>query len=469
MICAPCISGADPFLIPKQQLVAGVRTIGILPTINNVNGTEASAMLLNERLADGLRAAGFEVRGAELYRSIEAEARQAGGGWFDPFTGRANLNKRAAILARAMDTYQSHYRVDAFLRAQIEEVPLRYLDEKHVHWDGVEENIVVKEGLIAFINHADGFLDHGQIPAITLLVALYDTQGKRLYSAAGGIGTRSAVVNKQFVSVDVSSLLGDSARLAQAAEVALRPLSKGGEPAKAPVRSVGIGTLLTSPDSIDTSEAEAASDSTRTEIQNTVKTIAIVPIDLNDSPHEETVRAIYQDRLVQSLKAAGYNVVSRWTYERAFTDAAEQAGGIYDPISGGIAAEKLAKAREIHTRTLRDEYHVDALLYFSFPTVALPFSRKGLVEWDGLSRSALTQDAPVGGSNAIWGRTTAISLSARLTDLTGKVLYSKRAGIDLLAQFTGTYFRSRSKMQILQDEEKASAPIRNAVSGLTDN
>jgi hypothetical protein len=128
-----------------------------------------------------------------------------------------------------------------------------------------------------------------------------------------------------------------------------------------------------------------------------------------------------------------------------------------------------AKAREIHLRTLRDEYHVDALLYFSFPTVAVPFSRKGLVEWDGVSRSALTPDIRVELGAAIRGKTNAISLSARLTDLTGKVLYSKRAGIDLLAQFTGTYFRSRSSMQVLQDEDKASPAIKSAVSGLTDN
>jgi hypothetical protein len=468
MVCLPCFSGADPFRIPKQELVAKVHVIGILPTIDSVNGAESAAAAVDQRLADGLRAAGFEVRDAANYRDTEVETRREDGGWFDPFTGRADSNKRTAIMARAMQVYQSRYKADAFLRARIDEVPLKYLDEKHVRWDGVEENIVVSESLIASINHAVGILDTGQFSVLTLLVGLYDTQGRVLYSGAGGIGARSVLVKKQFVPVDVSSLLGDTARLTQAADIALRPLGKESASADVPARSVSIGNLSTAA-AVDTHGDETVTRGTRTEIQKSVKTIAIVPIDLNGDPHEESIRAIYHNRFAQCLQAAGYDVVSRWAMEHTFKDAAEQAGGIYDPFWGNVNEEKLARAREIQTGVLREGYHVDGLLYASFPTVNVPFNHKGLAEWDGVSRSIFVKGYGMDRGTDFWGKTNAISLSVRLTDLAGKVLYSKRAGIDLLSEFTGTYFQGHSWTAILEEEDKAIAPTKNALSGLTDD
>jgi hypothetical protein len=468
MMCLPCISGADPFRIPKQELVAKVHIIGILPTINGVNGLESATAAVDQRLEDGLRAAGFEVRDAGNYRDTEAETRREDGGWFDPSTGRADSNKRTAIMARAMQVYQSRYKADAFLRARIEEVPLHYVDEKHVQWDGVEENIVASESLIASINHAVGILDTGQFSVLRLVVGLYDTQGGLLYSAAGGIGARSVLVKKQFAPVDISSLLGDTARLIQAADIALRPLGKISASAIVPARSVSIGNLAAAA-SVDTHGDETPTRNTRTEIQKTVKTIAIVPIDLNGDSREESIRAIYHNRLAQCLQAAGYDVVSRWAMEHTFEDAAEQVGGIYDPVWGNANEQKLARVREIQTRALREGHHVDGLLYVSFPTVGVPFNHKGLVEWDGVSRSIFVKGYGMERGADFWGKTNAISMSVRLTDLAGKVLYSNRAGIELLSEFTGRSFVDHSWTSILEDEDKAIAPTKNVLAGLTDN
>jgi len=468
MLCLPFTSDAEPFKIPKEELVAKVRVIGILPVIDGVSGAESAVAAVDRRLAEILRAAGFEVWDAGNYRDTEAQIRKEDGGWFDPFTGRVDRNKETAIMKRAMQLYQSRYKADAFLRARIDEVPLKYLDEKHVRWDGVEENIVASESLIASINHAVGLLDTGQFSVLTLRVGLYDTQGGLLYFGAGGVGARSVLAKKQFVPVDVSSLLGDTVRLTQAADIALRPLGTQSAAAETPARPVSIGSLLTAAPA-EARGDEPATGSTRTEIQKTVKTIAIVSIDLNRSSHEESIQAIYHNRLAGSLQAAGYDVVSRWATERAAKDAAEQVGGPYDPIWGTVVQEKLARAREIQIRALRQEQHVDGLLYVSFPTVKVRFDYKGLVQWDGVSRSVFAQGYGMPRDANFWGSTGAISMAVQLTDLTGKILYSKRAGIDLLAEFTGTYFLDHSWEAILEDEGKAVVPVKSVLLGLTDS
>src|SRR5882724_5927489 len=119
VVCLPGIGGAEPSQTRKQDFTVTVRVIGILPTVNSIDGSEAGTKLLDERLAERLRAAGFEVREVARYQAVETEARQVSGGWFDPFTGRVDKYKRDRALDGVMGAYQLRNGVDAFLRAQI--------------------------------------------------------------------------------------------------------------------------------------------------------------------------------------------------------------------------------------------------------------------------------------------------------------------------------------------------------------
>jgi hypothetical protein len=125
--------------------------------------------------------------------------------------------------------------------------------------------------------------------------------------------------------------------------------------------------------------------------------------------------------------------------------------------------------REQQIRALKDQYHADALMYIEFPTVRLPFDRKGAVEWDGQSRSAFTPDARIDRSADLRGSVEAMSLSVRLTDLDGTMVYSRRVGIELLSRFTGFNFVRHSSAQLLMDEDKAVTATKSVLTGLTED
>jgi len=425
----------------------------------------------DEKLAESLRAAGFEVREAALYQAAENEARDAAGGWFDRFTGEVDKIKHGRILNQAVAAYQTRYKVDAYVRAQIIQAPVKYTDEKHVQWDGVEENIIASEGLLASINHVVPILasraQNGELPASSLMVMVYDPRGKILYSTSGGIGAMSALARNHFVRLDEAGLLSDPSRMAQAASIALRPMRSDSDSVTPVALPVSLGNLLDAPATEATPPAPTIAHPTRAEIQKTVKTIALAQISLKGNTYEESIRTIYQNRITQSLKDAGYEVVSPWTYQHAVTESAEEVGGVYDPISGVASPEKLAKARELQTHALKDVLHVDAVLFAVFADQSVPFDRKGMAEWDGVSRPVFAA-----GSRVIpkaTGSVPALSLVVRLNDMNDKNLYSKRAGIDTLAEFSGTGFYTQRPAHVLEDEDKASAAAKMALSGLVED
>lgn len=451
--------------IPREELVAKIRVIGILPAIDALSNTDVSDGV-DPPLAQSLRSAGFQVVEAGKYRETELEVRKQAGGWFDPITGRADPRKSKDLMDRAMQVYVERYKPDGLLRARVEERPLNYDDEKHVRFDGVEENIVASESLIAAINHGVGILDTGQFSVVSLVVGLYDMQGQVLFAGRGGIGARSVLVRKRFTPVDLPGLLQDAPRMAQAGDIAVHELVSKTSTAQVPVKFVSMGSVSTAPSA---APPEVSPVVQRTQLQKTVKTIAVLPIDLYGIGYEESIRAIYHNRLAQGLKAAGYDVVSRSDMAHLIQDAAEQVGGVFDPISGAPIEDRRAKAHEIQVRILKEQHHADALLEVTFPRISVPFNQRGQVQWDGVSQSALASNAHIDRFATFQGTLPAISLSVRLTDLDGTLLYSRRTGIELLSRFTGHYFEKLSWTQVLMDEDKAIAPTRAVLSGLTEN
>ena len=457
---------AGALRIPRKDLLARVHVIGILPAINGVNDTPVPEGI-DDQVARALRAGGFQVIEARDYLDTELAVRKTRGGWFDPFTGRWDRNKHDAMLNEAMQVYVARYQPDGLLRARVIERPMLYSDLKRVEWDGVVENVVASESLMAAWNRSVGVVNNrGEFSVLSLRVALYDLQGTELFAGQGGMGARTVLVKKQFVPVDLPDLLTDVPRITQAVAIATSELIGATHKEGAPAGVVAIGKLATP---VSPPAPEALVTAQRASIQKTVKTIAILPTDLYETGGEDSIQEIYHDQLSQDLKAAGYAVVSRWTTNQISKEAAEQVGGIFDPVSGAVLEERRTRAREIQIQQLRDQQHVDALMTVAFPKTRLPFNQKGTVQWDGVSRSAIVSGSKLDRFATYEGTVDGLSVAVRLTALDGTVLYSRRAGIDLLAHYTGSVFLEQSWSQILKDPGQSIAPVKSVLSGLTDD
>ena len=463
-LCLSSHADADPLKIPREELFSTVHIVGIIPTQYASNLPEATkaTQLLDQKLAERMRAVGFDVRTANDYRAVEDEVRQAEGGWFDPYTGKVDPLRYNKILARARDLYQSRFRLDAVLRGNIFHQPLSFRDATRVAWDGVEENIIAKGAWKA------RFPDQGQVAVMTLIVGLYDRNGKLLYTAAGGIAALGALADGKTASLDIPNLLTGSTRLSEAVEIAIRPLDAGYDPSKVTPYLLKVGHLETAAKPAPTASASApAALLSPTAIRQSIKTIAIVPIDLDGSPQSTTIQTIYQNQLSMTLQSAGYNVVSAYSYAQSWRNALEEVGGVFDPLTGKPQEEKFAHAGEIHMDTLKEQYHVDAALSASFETVDAPFDSKGMAQWDGVSRPVFAAgDMP---PKLHYGAVPAISLCVRLLDMDKTSLYSRRIGVAVLARGTHLGLSERSTMVVLEDESAAGPAAKAALSGLTGN
>jgi hypothetical protein len=463
-------TGANAQLyIPPQELKEKMPVVGILPTPVMLPGEEgkAAAAQIDAQLASGLRAAGFEVVDSDVFRAIEDENRRSSGGWFDPITGKVNEQTRSAVFARSMDTFQERHKVLGFAWAHVVRRMVEFKDPRRVAWDGVQEDVVAKEGALAALGRAFGSTDQGNISAISLKLQVFNTRAQPVYDAMGGIGTAAAVVDKRFAEIDPAAVFADTPRIERAVQIVLWPLTHNG--ANAPVQQLAqSGEKRASTPKLPLAVAAAPVPSlSRTEIRQKVMVIALAPIGDPGHPKIDLVRTQYEAQLTSALEAGGFKVAPSDLYAKAYDIAIQEVHGIYDPISGERIAANVDRVQQMVYARLHEEQGVDAILAPAFETARATYDGNGQATWDGTSESIFATVARWNGI-AKTGVTPAISLTVKLTDSSGKQIYAGRGGVDLLALYINGGFAARPQEQLLLDSTKQIQAVRIALSKLVE-
>jgi hypothetical protein len=173
----------------------------------------------------------------------------------------------------------------------------------------------------------------------------------------------------------------------------------------------------------------------RPTIVATVKTIGIMPLDLNEAvPNAAAVAARYESAIANRLEAAGFSVVRADVMREIRDGLLRESGGVYNPIDGKALEDKLKHL----ISEARDRYMVvhpvDGILY---PRIAVRRAETDYdqARWDGVSEAAsgksfLTSLFTTGGT--LSGTTPALSLIVTLTDRGDRTLYRKAGGLQLL-------------------------------------
>ena len=139
---------------------------------------------------------------------------------------------------------------------------------------------------------------------------------------------------------------------------------------------------------------------------------------------------------------------------------------LVNPKTGQVDMSKYVRPRQSLIKILATQTRVDAVLETNIESVMAPFSR-GVATWDGVQEAAAT------GAVRTWthltlapvkGQVPAATVTLRLRNSDGKLLWSERRGFCVLAVNSGigNKFRDRTISEVLQNQgnEVAEKPLR---------
>ena len=458
------------FHVLPGEVLESVPTVALLPTAvpPDVEDAESAAAKIDIELAKALTKAGFKVQGADVYKSIENEFNSAAGGFYDPLTGAIKEEVRNTVILKTFPALMERHEVRGFVRAALVYRRVPFKDAKKVSWDGVLEDVIAKQGFFASLDHSLGVRrDEGFVPALSLMVKVFDDRARVIFESAGGIAATAAISNREFVAVDLSAVLNDSSRLQRAADVVVWPMTHKGT---AEVVRQFSGTAdsklkLRTTLPIAASEVRPASVPSA-QIKEQVMTIALARIDAEGHPQVEQVRTLYEKHLSEALVKAGFRVLPSPTYAQAADAASREVGGIYDPITGKVVPDKSKAMDAALRRRLAAEHAVDAVLTPRMEMVTATYNEAGDAKWDGVTQSVFKTEFGWNG-RAYSGQQPALSLGVRLEDMNAQHLYSSRAGVELTALFISGSFEQIPKEELLVDETKSGRAVGLALAGMT--
>jgi len=424
-------AAAPGFKKPRAEILAAVKTIGLLPVdvTERVPNTEAVAERYESLVSAQLEQAGFQVVKPAAMREIRDRLKKTLGGLYDPVTGHELPGKVKAFEEYSRSEYLASHKVDATLWVGII-VRRARMSGAGADWDGVSETVTGHSGVGGFLTDTfSGNAFSGVVPALSVGIVLTDTHEERLYERAGGLQLLEYVRREgnDFAQphVDPRILMTDPARDARALALALDPLTHGSSQAsKTPIQVAPI----VSPAKDDGLPVPREALLTR------YRTVAIGPLGLGDLPQRAEVEQRYHALLAEQLQKLGFTVVGENDYADLWSAEKAAAKGFYDPFTGRIDNAKLRASRTRVFAQLHDKYPIDAVVLPSIAERAAPFSHTK-ARWDGVEETVATPPHGLAvltdQTSQLLGTMRAASLVVRVAAPDDATLFEDRGGIQL--------------------------------------
>ncbi|HWZ29450.1 MAG TPA: hypothetical protein VNX15_12855 [Gemmatimonadales bacterium] len=151
-----------------------------------------------------LESAGFTVITPGVTAATWQRVRDSLGGYYDRFTGRVVAGKLQAVETATFAVLRHDHHVDVWIRPSVATVQASFRGRK-ASWDGVQEG-------------SGGVIGDGILPALSLIVPVFDSAGHAVYQGIGGIELKSKADG------ETPPLLRDAARIVHAVHLAMDSL-----------------------------------------------------------------------------------------------------------------------------------------------------------------------------------------------------------------------------------------------------
>jgi hypothetical protein len=197
-----------------------------------------------------------------------------------------------------------------------------------------------------------------------------------------------------------------------------------------------------------------------------IRSIAVADVGLaHEVPEPEAVRSRLADLITEELTAAGFSVVPRAEVMQVAEAIREQAGAIYDPVTGEPDSAKVAAMEEAFRAAVRDSLGADAFLD---PNVVVEraWLAHGKARWDGTSQTlgSMVETLAMVARGLHEGGIPALSLCVKVLDEpNGSLLYHHHGGLELLADHS---LREVPASELFADDSRTVTSVTLALAPL---
>lgn len=197
----PELVAGDPFRVPEADFRRSVHRLCLDSLASEIAlaDDDPRRSSFEERIAERLEQAGFEVVGSKQTRAARAGIGEEPGEAFDPNTGRAIPGVALAFASHVRERLAATLECDAFVSIDLAIVQA-FWDDRLVFWDGREvwadgQDDADQVAIALRDAYIGGVRGWGAIPALSLHLAIRDREGRLIFWHAGGIQTVATLRN----------------------------------------------------------------------------------------------------------------------------------------------------------------------------------------------------------------------------------------------------------------------------------
>lgn len=216
----PDTPATDPFLAAEGQ-VRGDGMVYALASVTVPDGPPdpiVVADMFSLMIQRKLNGKGYSVVEPEVYDAWQ-ELSDEVGSFTDPETGERDEGKLSRAMVEVLRRLGAGFDAGAILIPSIEVVEAPYQSGR-AYWHGTSQPVKAGGVLTNFMAGSPG----GKVPALSLRIAVYSPDGRKLYSHTGGIEVLRKIDGKDSVLVPRQELFKDTDRNRKAVDIAIDPL-----------------------------------------------------------------------------------------------------------------------------------------------------------------------------------------------------------------------------------------------------
>ncbi len=212
----------NPFRLQSQKLFSRLNTLAVLPVIlpKGIKKSDKVAERYEYLIRKALKNINIKTVPSNEYKKLLNAHKKKVGGFFDPMSGKADSEKIEGAHNLIMKKMKDSYPFEGILSISVSVVQASW-SGNGAAWHGVKESTTGREGCLS--GAPDAF---GTMPALSLVVSIYDLEDNLYYMNYGGIQLLTRVIGKQFYDIPNDDLFIDKTRDIRAVNIALEPLFK---------------------------------------------------------------------------------------------------------------------------------------------------------------------------------------------------------------------------------------------------
>ncbi|MEY4588537.1 MAG: hypothetical protein RL497_613 [Pseudomonadota bacterium] len=468
----------------RAETLGDVKRIGIEPPLLPAQLEEREDLkkalvdLVSKKLSEG----GYTVVPPSVATEIRNKFLNKMGGIYDPDTGQLKQEQAQAVQMAASREFFDTARLDARLLVNIVMREAKFYDADAV-WDYVTEcslGHMPPSAVAKFFLGSTGIT--GVLSGYSVLVRLYNSQGKMIFGRYGGIQLASYYDPNSrkgftgFLIVPKDQALRDAKRLERGVAIATLPLLQTAEQMAKNARDKNLNPELIKAHMLDMPPLGVSNvDKTsfivpRATIIESTKKILLMPVQTVKIQVSEETKERYL-KLIETELTGLNRVVQRGpNVADAMRQDLRTTKGLFDPNTGKYDEERVGSIRKKAITALN--ITPDTKLIYPVIEGTRAEYKNGIARWDGVNQNVFTLEPEKKRSffdsthASGEGSIRASSLTILLRDSEDKLLYSDQGGIEILEQMENQKAVTRAPSELFIDQSRELPAVRKALRAL---